>query len=205
MTRDAVAQALLAARAGKYDPYCAAAFLMVTSPGGPPAEQGWYRTFGQRVRAFAAADKSSKDARVHDRAREDGWHIWAKQRHELYAEKNMDTAHVHQTAASDRLTAYCLWAGGGALHGGHWLFLAAKAKAQRSATHYGVAQPRASQVVAAYGDEVAVFVEPPQTHLGCTLCGKMVAHDPAAIDFSLGRQLQPCTHSFCRLCLEKYL
>lgn len=59
--------------------------------------------------------------------------------------------------------------------------------------------------MAAFGDEVAVFLEPPPPHLGCTLCGKIVAHMPAGINFSFGRQPEPCSHSFCRSCLEAAL
>lgn len=87
-----------------------------------PHKQGWLSSLGQRARACAAAaDATNDDARAHDWPRVDlstgrtcdactasttstlnpKPHIWAKQRHELYAEKRMDTVHLHQTAASD--------------------------------------------------------------------------------------------------------
>ena len=105
-----------------------------------------------------------------------------------------------------RTRALCIWLGFGFAHGGHWLFLAAKARVQRPRTHLGAAaQPRVAQVVPAHGQEMAVFVEPPPPELGCALCGKAVMHEPAGIDFSFGPQPQPCTHAFCKACLEAEL
>ena len=105
-----------------------------------------------------------------------------------------------------RTRALCIWLGFGFAHGGHWLFLAAKARVQRPRTHLGAAaQPRVAQVVPAHGQEMAVFVEPPPPELGCALCGKAVIHEPAGIDFSFGPQPQPCTHAFCKACLEAEL
>ena len=55
-----------------------------------------------------------------------------------------------------RTRALCIWLGFGFAHGGHWLFLAAKARVQRPRTHLGAAaQPRVAQVVPAHGQELA--------------------------------------------------
>lgn len=131
----------------------------------------------------------------------------AKQRHHLYLEKRIEHVHTTQSAAADRFSAFCTCLGFGGLHGGHWIFLALKARAARAKTHIGdPAQPRIAQVVPlAAGQEIAVFVEPPAPRLGCALCGKAVACDPCGIDFSFGPQSVPCDHAFCRHCLEAEL
>jgi hypothetical protein len=94
----------------------------------------------------------------------------------MYLEKQMEHVHTTQSAAADSFTAFfaCLCFGG--LHGGHWLFLAAKSRAARGNTHLGnPAQLRVAQVVPlAAGQEIAVFVEPPPPRVGCGLCGKAV-------------------------------
>jgi len=165
---------------------------------------------------FAAAQdradgqQQDETAKLHegmDYCREDGRHTWAKQRHHLYLEKRIEHVHTTQSASADRFAALCLCLGFGGLHGGHWLFLAAKARVARVKTHLGSpAQPRVAQAVPlAAGQEIAVFVEPPPPSVGCALCGKAVAHDPCGIDFSFGPQEVPCKHAFCRHCLEAEL
>ncbi len=134
-------------------------------------------------------------------------HGQAKQRHHMYLAKQMEHVHTTQSAAADRFAAFCMCLGFGGLHGGHWIFLAAKSRAARAKTHIGdPSQPRVAQVVPrAAGQEIAVFVEPPPARVGCALCGKAVACDPCGIDFSVGPQAVPCDHAFCRHCLEAEL
>lgn len=130
----------------------------------------------------------------------------------------MEHVHTTQSSSADSFAALCLCLGFGFVHGGHWVFLAAKARVARSQTHIGsvqgplavgwatARQPRAAQAVPlAAGQEIAVFVEPPAAHLGCELCGKIVAHDPHGVDFSFGAQEVECAHAYCKECLEAEL
>jgi hypothetical protein len=130
----------------------------------------------------------------------------------------MHNHQAHQMTANDRATSLCLWLGGGVAHGGHWLFLAGKARHQRQQRQIAAAEreagphpawPRVAQIVKEHGDEVAVFVEPPPPEVGCGLCGLVIADSPVGVagiyGGTTGCSHEGCSHVYCRVCLEAEL